>query len=105
MDQMTPPGRRGYRRITVGGILVLLALGLFPSTAAVLDESAEDLILPLFLLVMVIAGVLMWSLVPGLSDDSRSRSHRAGIGAVVGLVAAGVAIAVFFALVNGYSGA
>jgi hypothetical protein len=105
MDQLSSPERRGYRRVAVVGILVLLALGLFPSTAAVLDEANEDLILPLFLLVMVVAGMLLWSLVPGLTDGTRSRAHLVGIGAVLGLVAAAVAIAVFFALLNGYSGA
>ncbi|GAA3545454.1 hypothetical protein AFL01nite_15460 [Aeromicrobium flavum] len=105
MEQLSPPERRGYRRITVGVILVLLALGLFPSTAAVLDEANEDLILPLFVAVMVVAGMLLWSLVPGLSDGSRSRGHLVAVGAVAGLVSAGVAIAVFYALLNGYSGA
>lgn len=105
MEQYSPPERRGYRRVAVCAILVLLALGLFPSAAAILDESNEEWILPLFLVAMVIAGGLLWSLVPGMSDGSSSRGRLVGIGVLAGLIAAGVALAVFFALLNGYSGA
>lgn len=105
MEQYSPPERRGYRRFAVAGILFLLALGLFPATAAVLDDSNENLILPLFVAVMVVAGVLMWVLVPGVSSRPHSRGRLAGLGALAGLIAAGIAIAVFFALLNGYSGA
>ncbi len=105
MEQYSPTERRGYRRFAVAGILFLLALGLFPATAAVLDDTAESLILPLFIAVMVVAGMLMWSLVPGVSSRPHSRSRLVGIGALVGLIAAGIAIGAFFALLNGYSGA
>lgn len=105
MEQYSPPERRGYRRVAVSTILVLLALGIFPSAAAVLDESHEEWILPLFLVVMVAAGALLWSLVPGMSGGTSGRGRLVGIGAIAGLIAAGVALAVFYALLSGYSGA
>lgn|SRR5690349_18543915 len=104
-EQYSPPERRGYRRFAVGGILLLLALGLFPATAAVLDETNENLILPLFVVVMVVVGALLWSLIPGLSSRPHDRGRLAGLGALGGLLAAGAALLVFFALLNGYSGA
>lgn len=103
--EYSPPQRRGYHRFVVAGILVLLGLGLFPATAAVLDAADENLILPVFVIVMVVAGALAWSLVPGLSSRPHERGRLAGIGAGIGLLAAATAIAVFFALLNGYSGA
>ncbi len=105
MEQQTPSERRGYHRIVVAAILVLLALGLFPATAAVLDESHGSLIIPVFALVMAVSGVLLWTLTPQMAAAGVPVGRRVVTGAVMGLVAAAVAGAVFFLLVNGFSGA
>jgi uncharacterized RDD family membrane protein YckC len=105
MDDYTPSQRRGYRRLAVAAILVLLALGLFPAAAAVLDERSEGWILPLFVLVMLVSGALLWTFVPGTTDATRTTGHRVAVGCAAGLGAAILAIVVFYALLNGYSGA
>ena len=79
-------------------------IGRVHATAAVLDETNENFILPLFVVVMVVVGALLWSLIPGLSSRPHDRGRLAGLGALGGLLAAGAALLVFFALLNGYSG-
>lgn len=104
-DDYTTSERRGYRRVAIAALLVIVAIGLFPTTAALLDETDENLILPVFVAVMVALGALLWVFVPALAGERRRLGHRIAVGAAAGLAAAAVAILVFFALLNGYSGA
>lgn len=104
-ESYTPSERRGYRRVAIAVVLLMLGVGLFPATAALLDESSEGWILPLFVLVMVVIGALMWAYVPLFVGETRHIAHRAAVGAGAGLVAAAAALAVYWALLNGYSGA
>ncbi|MCD9154878.1 hypothetical protein [Aeromicrobium duanguangcaii] len=103
-DSYTPSERRGYRRIAIVGVLLLLALGLFPATAAVFDETNEGAILPVFVLVMILVGALLWVFVPAIAGEGRRLGHRIAVGAAAGLAAAAVAVIVFYSLLNGYSG-
>ncbi|WP_313408618.1 hypothetical protein [Aeromicrobium sp.] len=104
-DHTSPPQRRDYRRVAIGALLVIVAIGLFPTTAAVLDESNEDWILPVFVAVMVALGALLWVLVPAVAGERSRIAHRVAVGGAAGLAAAVAAIIVFYALLNGYSGA
>ncbi|MBC9226620.1 hypothetical protein GL325_09815 [Aeromicrobium sp. 636] len=103
-DSYSPSERRGYRRIAIAGVLLLLALGLFPATAAVFDETNEGAILPVFVLLMVVVGALLWVFVPAIAGEGHRLGHRVVVGAGAGLTAAAVAALVFYALLNGYSG-
>ncbi|MFS0886788.1 hypothetical protein [Aeromicrobium sp. 179-A 4D2 NHS] len=104
-DSYSPSERRGYRRVAIAGVLMLLAIGLLPATAAVLDEVAEDWVLPVYVVVMLVIGALMWAFLPVVVGETRHVAHRALVGACAGLACAAVAMLVFFALLNGYSGA
>lgn len=103
-DSYSPSERRGYRRVAIALVLVLLSLGLFPATAAVFDETREGWIVPVFVVAMVAIGVLLWTFVPLAAGERRRLGHRVGMGALAGALAAAVALGVFFALLHGYSG-
>lgn len=105
MDDYSRSERRGYRRVVIGAVLVFVALGLFPTTAAVLDGVGDSWILPAFVALMVALGAALWVFVPALAGERPRIAHRVAVGAAAGLAAALVAIVVFYALLNGFSGA
>lgn len=105
MDDYSRSERRGYRRVVIAAVLVFVALGLFPMTAAVLDGAGEGLILPVFVVAMVALGAVLWIFVPAVTGEQPRAAHRVAVGGGAGLVAALVAIVVFYALLNGFSGA
>lgn len=104
-DSYSPAERRGYRRVVIAAGLGLLALVLFPTTSAFLDETREGWVLPVFVAVMVVVGALVWAFVPMVVGETRHVAHRAAVGAVAGLGAALMAMLVFYLLLRGYSGA
>lgn len=93
-----------YRRIYIVVLLVLLALITLPLVAAVLDVVNENLIAPVHVALMLLAGILLWTKVPGLSS-STDTSRKIAMGAAVGFLASVIAYVVFFLLLNGLGGA
>ena len=82
--------------IVVDGLISL------PVAAAVLDgESTDQLIIPMQLVVMAALGALIGAVLPGLAGVGASRARGAGVGAVVGVVAALVSVALFYLLLGG----
>lgn len=100
-----PPTRRDYRRVVAVLGLIVLALATLPASAALTDEVDDGLVVPLHLLVMTLAGIVVWTFAPAVARPGSSVARRVGIGAVVGVGSAAVAVAVFFLLLNGFSGA
>ena len=89
-------------------LVVLLAAGVIslPMVAAFLDgPSTENLIIPVQLALMAVAGAIIGSLLPGLGNYASANARSAGFGALVGLGAALVGLVMFFLLLNGFSGA
>ncbi|CAA9328023.1 MAG: hypothetical protein AVDCRST_MAG34-84 [uncultured Nocardioidaceae bacterium] len=89
-------------------IAVLLVAGLLslPLAAGLLDgESTENYIVPAQIAVMAVLGAVVGYLLPGVAGAGSSSTRGAGIGAVLGVAAALVAVVVFFLLVSGFSGA
>ncbi len=89
-------------------LVVLLAAGIIslPVVAAFLDgPSTENLIIPVQLALMAVAGAIIGSLLPGVAGAASASARSAGFGALVGLGAALVGLVMFFLLLNGFSGA
>ena len=89
-------------------LLVLLVLGVIslPLVASVLDgQGTENLILPVQLVLMGLAGALAGRLVPTLGGAEASRRRGIIVGALLGLGAAVFGLVIFFLLLNGISGA
>lgn len=89
-------------------LVLLLGAGLLslPAAAALLDgQSTENLIFPVHLIAMAALGVAVAYFIPAVAGADATRPRSAAIGAVMGLVAALVSVAVFFLLVSGFSGA
>lgn len=90
------------------GLVVLLAAGVFslPLAAIPFDgQGGEDWILPLQVGGMALVGAGVSLLLPGLVGADASRSRRAWVGAAIGVGMALLGVAVFFLLLNGFSGA
>ncbi len=90
------------------GLVVLLAAGVFslPLAAIPFDgEGSENWILPLHLGGMAIIGAGVSLLVPGLVGEEASQAKRVWVGAAIGVGMALLGVAVFFLLLNGFSGA
>ena len=85
-------------------LVLLVAAGVvsLPVVAAFLDGSSVDsLIIPVQLAAMALVGAIVGYLLPGLAGDGASSSRGAGFGALVGVAAALVSVAVFALLLNG----
>lgn len=93
-----------YRRIYIVVLLVLLGLISLPLVAAVLDVVNENLIAPVHVALMLLAGIVLWIKVPGLSSSTNT-SRKIAMGAAVGFLASVIAYVVFFLLLNGLGGA
>ncbi|MCY4725625.1 hypothetical protein NYO98_04980 [Nocardioides sp. STR2] len=91
----------------VVGIVALLVLGVLslPATAVVLDEGAENWIVPVQLVGMAAVGTAITVALPGLAREGAPAGRRAMTGAWWGLLAAFAGVVVFWLLLNGLSGA
>ena len=98
------PVNRSRRVVVIVG-LVVLGIVLLPMTAAVIDYVNENLIAPVHVALMLGAGALVWTRVPGLASADSSTARRVGVGAAVGFGAALAAYVVFFLLLSGLDGA
>jgi hypothetical protein len=98
-----PPNRT--RRIVVIAGLVVLGIVLLPLTAFVLDVIDENLIAPVHVALMLAAGAVLWTYVPGLAAADSSTGRRVAIGAAIGFGAACAAYILFFLLLSGFGGA
>ena len=99
---MTPAAQR------VVGIVVLLVLGglVWPLTALFLDdEGSENWIVPIGLLAAMAIGAAVTVALPALARAGAPAARRAVTGAWWGLLASFAGIAVFWFLLNGFSGA
>jgi len=88
--------------------LVLLVAGVLslPVAAALFDgEGSENWILPVQLGGMAVVGALVGVVTPALAGDGATTGKRAGVGALIGIGAALVGVALFFLLLNGFAGA
>jgi hypothetical protein len=93
------------RVVAIVGLLVLGVLSL-PVVAFFLDgETTEDWIVPVQLLLMAVVGALVGRTVPSLAGEEASRSRAMAIGALVGVGAAALGLALFFIALNGFGGA
>ncbi len=87
---------------------LLLAAGVvsLPVAAAFLDgPSTENWVLPIQLAGMAALGALVGWGTPAIARSGASTSRRIVIGALLGVGAALVGVALFFLLLNGISGA
>ena len=87
-------------------LLILLVVGVvsLPVAAYFLDSPGrENWIVPAQLLAMAAIGALVGRLFPGIAGSSGSRPVL--VGAITGVVMALVGVAIFFLLLNGFSGA
>lgn len=90
------------------GLLVLLVGGFLslPLVAAAFDgEGSENWILPVQLGGMALLGAAVGTTLPGLVGADATLRRRALVGALIGVVMAGVGVIVFFVLLNGFGGA
>lgn len=100
----TPFSRVGTRSGLTLALLVAAGLVSLPVVAAFLDgPSTDDLIVPAQIALMAVAGALIGYLQPGIAGAASSSARSAGFGALVGVAAALVGVAVFFLLMNGSS--
>jgi hypothetical protein len=93
-----------YRRIYVVVLLVVLGLLTLPLVAFVLDVVNENLIAPVHVALMLLAGIVLWTKLPGVSTSTNT-SRRIAMGAAVGFLGALIAYVVFFFLLSGFGGA
>ena len=92
----------------IAALLVLLVLGVIslPLVASVLDgEGTENWILPVQLLLMAGAGAVAGWAVPSLGGAEATRRRGIVGGAAIGVGCAVLGLAIFFVLLNGFSGA
>ena len=100
------------KMLAVVGLLVL-GVVLLPLLASFLDgQGTENAILPLHLVLMAVAGALVWRGLPSpATAEATATGPRAPgarvlvVGAAVGLAAAVVALVLFFLLLSGFDGA
>ncbi len=94
----------GYRRLYAIVLLIVLGVVTLPLVAAVIDRVNENLIAPVHVGLMLLAGILLWTKLPGLSDSTNT-SRRVAVGAAAGFLGAVTAYVVFFFLLSGFGGA
>ncbi len=94
------PRLLAYPVLLVAGIVSL------PVSAVFFDgEGSENWILPVQLGAMAVIGALVGMATPALDGDGASAGKRVGLGALIGVGAALVGVALFFLLLNGFDGA
>ena len=89
-------------------VLILLVLGIFslPVAAAPFGEDDnENLIIVVAVAFMVVAGLIVGALLPGLAGEGASRGRGALVGALVGVGMLVLGVVVFFLLLSGFDGA
>ncbi|WP_377645251.1 hypothetical protein [Oryzobacter terrae] len=97
----------------VVAVVVLLVLGVLalPVLAFFLDgASTENWVIPVDLVLMAVAGALVWRLVPapeaaGAHAPADGGTRTLLVGAAVGVAAAVVGLVLFFLLISGVDGA
>jgi len=102
-SSMTTTARSGNGTQRVVALVLLVGFGLLslPVSAAFLDgDSTEDLVVPVQLVVMALAGAIIGYLLPGLAGPGSTNSRSAVLGALVGLLVALLSIAVFYLLLS-----
>lgn len=90
------------------GIVVLVGVAVFtlPVTATFLDDpGSENWILPVQMAAMAVLGGVCGLALPAMASPGASRSVRALVGAGWGLLAAVVALLVFWFVLSGLGGA
>jgi hypothetical protein len=98
-------GTTGQRIVA---ILILLVAGVLslPVSAAFFDgEGSENWIVPVQLAAVAAVGAVVGALLPGLAGADSSRGRAMRIGAVVAVGMAVLGVAIFFVILNGFSGA
>ena len=102
----TAGSKTGIQRASALALLVATGVVSLPVVAAFLDgESTENLIIPVQLALMAGVGAAVGYLLPGVADAGARRARSAAFGALVGVAAAVASVALFFLLLNGFSGA
>lgn len=93
------------RRTVAVAVLLVAGIGGLPVVAAFLDGPAtEGLVVPVHLAVLAALGALAGALLPGLAGSRRAGS-RALVGALAGIGAGLLGVALFFLLLGGSGGA
>ena len=92
----TAETKSGLQRGVAVVLLILAGILSLPVVAAFLDGgSTEDLIVPIQLIVMAVVGAIIGYLLPGLAGPG---SRSAMVGALIGVAAALVGVAIFMML-------
>jgi hypothetical protein len=89
-------------------VLILLVLGILslPMAAAPFGEDDnENWIIVVAVALMVLVGLVVGALRPGLAGPNASRARGARVGAVVGVAMLVLGVVVFFLLLSGFDGA
>jgi len=87
-------------------VLLLAGVVSLPVVAAFVDgEGAENWILPAMVAEMAVVGALVGVATPELAGAGAETPKRAAVGAVIGVVCAGLGLLLFFLLLNGFDGA
>lgn len=89
-------------------LLVLLVAGVLslPVVAYFFDgQDTENWIIPIELVAMALIGAVVGRVLPGLAGASATPGRAMLVGAVTGVVAAFVGVALFFLLISGFDGA
>jgi Kef-type K+ transport system membrane component KefB len=89
-------------------VAVILVLGIFSLPVAASpfgDDDNENLIIVVAVVFMVVVGLIVGALLPGLAGPGASRARGAMIGALVGVAMLVLGIVVFFLLLSGFDGA
>ena len=93
-------------RILAFTILLLAGILSLPVSAAFFDgEGSENWIIPVQLGGMAVVGALVGMATPALARESAGTGRRMVFGALLGLLAALIGVALFFLLLNGFDGA
>lgn len=101
-DSSSAVGRRWQRAAAFAGLLALSGLAL-PLSAYVVEgisQRAENWIIVVYLLVMLLAGAAVGALLP-VAEASRPKARRAGVWAGLGLLAGVVGFTVWLFAISG----
>lgn len=89
----------GHQRAMALVLIIGTGIISFPLSAAFLDgPTTEDLIVPVHIVLMAVFGATVGYLLPGLAGAGSRSARSASAGACVGVLAAFVAIVLFFLL-------